>query len=169
MKVLPETEHGPSEPPWWVFAMHLAYLAVLAGLAVGYANSPTLRRLVHDPAGPLPLGVPWWGALGGVTIGLTGVFRHARDWQPGFERWHVARPFLGAIVGSVGCLIFVVVLRASGTESPARSNGGAVFDLVAFLVGYREEIFRELIKRATDSLFRRSTNTAPDTPENGGK
>jgi hypothetical protein len=152
----------PAKPPTWLFVLHLVYIGVLVGLAILYANSSDLRSTVHDPVGPLPLAVPWWGALGGVTIGLTGVFKHSQDWDVDFERWHIARPVLGAIVGSVGCLIFVVVLRASGSDTGAgKAAGGGLFDLVAFLVGYREEIFRQLIKRATDTLFARRALESP--------
>jgi hypothetical protein len=87
--------------------------------------------LLPNPVGPIPLGVPWWGALGGMTISFTGIFRNADRWQTRYELWHIARPFLGAVVGSVSYLIFIV----------------------AFVTGYREDIFRELLKRATDSLF----------------
>ncbi len=70
------------------------------------------------------------------------------------ELWHIARPFLGAVVGSVGFLIFIVVIRATCTTvSAGTAAGRAAFDLVAFLVGYREEVFRQLLKRATDVLF----------------
>jgi hypothetical protein len=98
--------------------------------------------------------VPWWGALGGITISLTGIFRYADKWDPSKNLWHIARPFIGAIVGSVSYLIFVTIIRATGT-TPAHGSptGNAVFYLVAFITGYREEIFRELIKRTADSLF----------------
>lgn len=68
--------------------------------------------------------------------------------------WQVARPFLGAIVGSVGFLVFIVVIKATGsTVSTTTTTGRAAFDLVAFLVGFREEVFRQLLKRATDVLL----------------
>lgn len=150
-----------SSAPTWLFVLELAYVALLVALALAYADSQWLQRYIHDPEGPLPLSVPWWGALGGVTISLTGVFKHASTWRPDYEKWHIARPVLGAVVGSVGCLIFIVVIRATGNDATTtKPSGGAVLALVAFLVGYREEIFRELIKRATDSLFARRSEPA---------
>ncbi len=143
-----------SRPPIWLFVLQLLYLAALVTISLLYAHLGAFRRLVPDPAGPVPLAVPWWGALGGVTISLTGIFRNAGNWQPRYELWHIARPFLGAVVGSVAYLIFIVIIRSTGTIPSSRSAAsGAVFDLVAFLVGYREEVFRELLKRASDSLF----------------
>jgi hypothetical protein len=61
---------------------------------------------------------------------------------------------MGAITGSVGYLIFVAVIRSTGAAPSAHSTtGAAVFDLVAFLVGYREEVFRELLRKAVDILL----------------
>ncbi|MGO8955908.1 MAG: hypothetical protein ACLQFR_00825 [Streptosporangiaceae bacterium] len=50
-------------------------------------------------------------------------------------------------------LIFIVLIRAAGT-SPAHQSAvnGAISDLVAFLGGYQEEVFRDLLKRASDTL-----------------
>ncbi len=68
--------------------------------------------------------------------------------------WHVARPFLGAILGSVGFLVFIVVIKATGnTSSTATTTERDAFELVAFLVGYREEVFRQLLERATAFLL----------------
>src|SRR5438105_3482960 len=96
-------------PPTWIFPLEIAYIACLVTLAVAYNHSAQLRHWVPDPAGGIPLSVAWWGAVGGVTISLTGIFRHPRSWDDGYNKWHVARPVLGAIVGSVGYLIFIVV------------------------------------------------------------
>ena len=59
-------------------------------LALAYAHFHSLRILISDPIGPIPLGVPWWGALGGVMISLTGVFRHPHEWDDSYNKWHVA-------------------------------------------------------------------------------
>jgi hypothetical protein len=83
-------------------------------------------------------------------ISLTGVFKHPRDWNNDRNMWHIARPALGAVTGTVGFLIFFVVLRSTGASVPKSS---ATFFVVAFLVGYREDIFRTLLKRATDLMF----------------
>jgi hypothetical protein len=144
----------PARPPAWLFALQVGYLVALVAIGLAYLHQPELHRFLPDPAGPVPLGVPWWGALGGVTISFTGMFRNARRWDRSYEPWHAARPFLGAVVGSVGFLVFIVVIRATGSPvSVTTSTGRAAFDLVAFLVGYREEVFRQLLKRATDVLL----------------
>jgi hypothetical protein len=126
----------------------------LVTLALLWVHQPEFQRLVPGQLGPIPLSVPWWGALGGTTISLTGVFRHPTNWNSSYNLWHLARPVMGAIAGSVGYLIFIAVIRSSGSQAPKHASAGtAVFDLVAFLIGYREEVFRELLRRAVDVLL----------------
>ena len=149
-----------SPPPRWLFALELGYLAGLVVFLILYGHWGWFRRVVPDPAGPVPLGVIWWGALGGVTISLSGVFKHPRDWNADYNNWHIARPALGAVIGTVGFLIFFVVLRSTGANVPRTS---ATFYVVAFIVGYREDIFRTLLKRAADLLFsQRQSQAASD-------
>jgi hypothetical protein len=169
-------EAKPSDPapggasrvvaPPWMFALQVSYLALLVALALAYYHLAWLRHAVPNPAGPVPLGVPWWGALGGVTISFTGIFRNANRWQSSYQLWHIARPLLGAVVGSVGYLIFIAVIRAAGLPTHAGPQAGTgsnvVFYLMAFITGYREEIFREMLKRATDSLLMSRTAGRPD-------
>jgi hypothetical protein len=146
---------GADRPaPRWLLVLEFGYVVALALVAVLYGQLLGLRQLVPDPVGPIPIGVPWWGALGGVTISLTGIFRHRRDWDDTLDNWHIARPLLGAIMGSVGFLIFIVVIRSTGTNLSARATAGRpVYYLVAFLLGYREEAFRNLLRRAVDLLL----------------
>lgn len=47
---------------------YVLYIAI--GLV--YVHQPAVHRFLPDPAGPVPLGVPWWGASGGITITFTG-------------------------------------------------------------------------------------------------
>jgi len=137
-----------------MFLAQFFYLFLLVAVGLVYIHWGLLERLIPNPAGPVPLGVPWWGALGGVTISFTGIFRNSNRWQSQYELWHLARPFLGAVVGSVSYLVFVVIIKAAGaTPSHGNPANNEVFFLIAFLTGYREDLFRELLKRASDSLF----------------
>jgi hypothetical protein len=110
-----------------IFIVEIVYLLVLALLLSVYELSSGVRSALPSSLGSLPVGVPWFGAVGGTLISLTGVFKHVDNWDPRLELWHWGRPLVGAFVGSIG--------------------------VVAFLVGYREETFRSLIKRATDLLL----------------
>jgi hypothetical protein len=152
--------------PWPIFVLELLYLlALLIGIVL-YQKTSRFHGLVPDPVGIIPLAVPWWGALGAITIGLYGVFFHTRDWNDSFNYWHLARPFTGAVLGIVSYLIFIVVIDASGAKP--NTSGAPVYDLVAFLVAYNEQNFQDLIKRATDALFSSSGDSAvTPTPPRG--
>jgi RsiW-degrading membrane proteinase PrsW (M82 family) len=153
----------------WIFVYELACLALLVGLALLWSHQPPLHRFLHDDVGPIPISVIWWGALGGITISLTGVFRHPTDWDNAYNLWHFARPIMGAVAGSVGYLVFISVIHSTGASTPSHSVvGSAVFDLVAFLIGYREEVFRELLRRAVDILLSPGKAKGSDDPKGPG-
>lgn len=130
--------------------------------------------------GSIPLGVVWFGALGAVLISITGVVEHVSDWDPEFTLWHLSRPLIGASLAIVGVLILQAGILASGTQPASAPQGtpkNLLYYLVAFLVGYREVTFRELIKRLVDLIFTPAaaplkptiTSLSPDTsPLAGG-
>src|SRR5260370_1442890 len=86
-----------------------------------------------------------------MTVGLGGIFRHNQSWDPSYKYRHLARPVSGAIVGIAAYLIVVVVISATGVTP--KTTGTLVYDLAAFLAGYREATFRRLVGRPTDALF----------------
>jgi hypothetical protein len=137
------------------FVLSMVYLVVLLALGIVYVSWSDLHQVLPETLGPIPIGVPWWGALGAVTISLYGVFRHNQKWEHSFDYWHIARPFLGAVLGMVAYLVFVVVIDATGVQ--AKRSGTLVYYLVAFLVGYSEDTVQLLLKRATDLLFASGT------------
>jgi len=142
--------------PWPIFAAQLVYLLVLLLLVFAYTKSSDVRAFFPDPIGFVPLAIPWWGALGAVTVALFGIFFHNRNWYPSYNYWYVIRPVTGAVLGVVAYLIFVVVIDATGAK--AKTSGTLVYDLAAFLVGNREQHFHDLIQRATGALFGVSNN-----------
>jgi len=166
-----ENVSPPSNPvwpgddiPWYLFPLELAYLLALGALAYWYAVPrtieigpvalPLLREMMPPIIAGVPVSVPWFGALGAVLIGLYGIFDHShRDWQRALNKWHVARPFTGAVLGTVGFILFAAVIRATGvTATPQDSLSKLVYFAIAFVVGFREETFRELIKRVADMI-----------------
>jgi len=137
--------------PRWTFWLAIGYALALFAVAVAYLDKVSWLSWLPDPLGPIPLSVPWFGALGGMTIGQRGIFRHNQSWDPSYKYRHLARPVSGAIVGIAAYLIVVVVISATGVTP--KTTGTLVYDLAAFLVGYREDTFRSLVVRATDALF----------------
>ena len=154
-----------SSPKDWkpgaFYAYAITWLVLLTLLALGYSlvtPLPWLPHLSFTFTAVLPLWVPWAGALGGAAISLVGVTDHASAWNGSkYAYWHLARPALGAVFGVIGVLALVLVLEAI---SPATQNsvytpqGIGVLAVIAFLLGYREETFRELIKRLVDTLVK---------------
>jgi hypothetical protein len=152
-----------SRPPTWIFVVEIIYLAILVALLIIYGRWSSLRDWVPDPVGTIPLGVLWWGAVGAVTVSLTGIFDHRRDWDPYYRNWHLARPAIGAVMGGVAYLIFTTLIRS--TDAAVQEKGKPVYYVIAFVVGYREETFRRLIKRVTDVLLEPGADQAnPPNP-----
>lgn len=164
------TRLGPSFFFW--LGMTYVALLLLAALAYSFSSLPQPYLI----GGLLPIAVPWFGALGAVTISLEGVFLWNSTWDSKYNYWHIGRPLFGAVLGIVAFFLFVVIGTASGTAprfldaAAATGNVGEhlnakdmiIFYVLAFLVGYREETFRDLIKRATDLILKPGTQTAEE-------
>ncbi|HEX3248400.1 MAG TPA: IPT/TIG domain-containing protein [Pyrinomonadaceae bacterium] len=147
----------------FIFFVQILWLIALGGAAAAYFMGYWPRQLVL--LGSIPIGVVWFGAIGAVLISLTGIVEHFADWNPGFNLWHLSRPLVGAALAVVGVLIIQAGVAATGT--PLNSGipevpKNLLYYLVAFLVGYREETFRELIKRLVDLIF--TPATTPPKP-----
>lgn len=139
-----------------MFVLELFYLVALLTAAATYIYGV---YSLPGSIGTLPLGVPWFGALGAVIISLTGTVTHARDWDVSTAYWHISRPLIGASTAVVGVLIMQAGLTAvgSGPQSGVVSNPGSthnvLYYVVAFAVGYRESTFRQLLARVIDVLL----------------
>jgi len=139
-----------------IFVIALVYLLAILALGLLFFVRRSWLVFVPDALGPVPVGVPWFGALGAVVISLTGVFEHEHDWDEGFWPWHIARPLIGVALGVVSVLILQAGILAVGSTphpQPTTMPANLLYYLVAFLVGYREETFRELIKRLVDLIL----------------
>jgi hypothetical protein len=153
-----------------VFFLQLGYLAALALIAGLYFHGSWIHR---NTLGTVPIAVPWWGAVGAVVLSLDGVFQHRRHWLRTFAYWHWARPFIGAIMASFSVLVFQAGVLAVGKDlkpAPGVANTQNLFYyVVAFIVGFREETARTLIKRVGDVILgpgetgSSSSSSAPPT------
>jgi hypothetical protein len=148
----------------FVVFVEVVYLLGLFALAIYYAADPTsrLHTLLPSTPGSLPAGVLWFGALGAVIISLSGTFDHRNDWDPSWNLWHFTRPLIGMSLAIVSWLTFQAGILAVGSAPPPAANASAptnlLFYLIAFIVGYREQVFRELIKRVADVILMPSSN-----------
>jgi hypothetical protein len=173
IKVTPLRNWGPGA----FFALDLFYVVILVVLLISrQAHWLWVDRIQNPIGGIVPLGVPWFGALGAVTISIYGVVDHNDHWQMKWGLWHAIRPVVGAILGTVAYLIFIGLIQATGT-TPSSVTGAAttttkgssptnvntiIYLVIAFVVGFREETFRTLIKRVVDLLL--SPGTTSNNP-----
>ena len=139
-----------------IFFIQIAYLLALGAFVIAYRVDWIDPR--RDFFGPVPFLVPWFGAVGAVLLSLTGVFDHrGRSWNPEFRFWHWARPLVGGIVATVSVLIFQAGILAVGGETPnqatTKTPKNLLYYIIAFVIGYREDIFRQLIRRVADLVL----------------
>ncbi|HEX4012320.1 MAG TPA: IPT/TIG domain-containing protein [Candidatus Cybelea sp.] len=162
----------------FVAGVEVVYLLVLFALALLYFPplGPALHVSLPASFGALPVGVPWFGALGAVIISLSGVFDHRNDWDPTWALWHFTRPLIGISLAIIAWLTFQAGILAVGS-TPAPPGAAAtpaqaiaaptnlLYYLIAFVVGYREVVFREMIKRVSDVILTPAAGTAaPASP-----
>ncbi|MGD0197028.1 MAG: hypothetical protein ABSC56_03845 [Solirubrobacteraceae bacterium] len=136
--------------PRSVFLVELFYLLVLMAAFVVYRTDHQFRDVV--PAlGPLPASIVWFGALGSVLQGLNGVFSHNRAWDHSYDYWHYSRLWVGAVVGAVGALLYYVSIELGSSDHV--TTNALTFDVVAFLLGFGDKAFRQLITKLTGLLI----------------
>lgn len=138
----------------WMFCLTVAVLYL--------AQKPPSRHYTwsYSFQDVLPMWVPWAGALGGTFISLVGVTRHTKDWRRSLAYWHLARPVLGAISGTIGVLMVVLVVKSvtpstvgTGTTALYDKPGIATLSVIAFVIGFREATFRTLVERVVDVIL----------------
>jgi hypothetical protein len=153
-----DDEHILKLKPSFFFWLGVFYLSLLLGVGVAYvANMYDLQGQFPDMImGAIPIAVPWFGALGAVFLSLQAVFSRSSTWDPNYNHWHIARPLVGGIVGIVSFYLLVLINTASGAPPKMAADKEAnriIYYVAAFLVGYRERIFRDLLARATDLIL----------------
>jgi len=147
-----------------VFGLQMLYAALLLLLLAIYATDPKSLPFPKVVAG-VPVGVPWFGAVGAVAVSMSALSDHRHDWDPEWWYWHASRPLVGAIAGSITVLIFIGGILAV-QQNPQTSTGADttkfVYYVIAFIIGYREASFRDLLKSVTDLILKPSgTGQAP--------
>lgn len=150
----------------FVVLVEVVYLFILFAIAGVYFFARG-HGAIPDYFGPLPTGVLWFGALGAIIISLSGAFDHRQDWDPTWNLWHYTRPLVGMSLAIIAWAIFQSgILAVGATPSPDRASAptNILFYIIAFVVGYREDVFRSLIKRVADVILTpggSSTGAAP--------
>ena len=138
--------------PKRIFYLELGYIVALIALFAVYATWSWARNAVPANLGPLPLGVIWFGSAGGVVAGFRGIYSHNNEWNSSFDYWHYTRPIFGAITGAIGSLIYWVSLHLGSTNTIKVDR--YTFYVVAFVLGFSDKAFIELLKNVTDVIIK---------------
>ncbi|MCI0582317.1 MAG: IPT/TIG domain-containing protein [Chloroflexi bacterium] len=141
----------------WVFVYTVIWILVIAWLGWMVAtNQPVFGYLIPGELKIIPTAVPWYGALGGALISLVGIHEHRYDWDRRYWTWYLARPLVGAFVAVVAVLIFQSGVLAIGVNPDQAATSGPkdlFYYVIAFATGYREDAFRNLLRKVVDILF----------------
>lgn len=149
----PGTDQVIKVMPKCIFILELGYMIVLVVLFALYPKWSWLRNALPNNLGPLPLGVVWFGSVGGVVAGFRGIYYYNHKWDSSYNYWHYTRPIFGAVTGTIGSLIYWVLLRFGSTSTTIKVDR-AMFYVVAFVLGFSDKAFIELLKNITDVIIK---------------
>jgi phospholipase C len=147
-------------PPFVLLAQVLWALGLLAIFLVFIHGRDRLD--LPRQFGQVPVEAAWLGAVGGLLSSLSSLPLSRGRWDPRFNYWHLFKPLMGAASGGVACLLVIVLVRTA-TSSPAPTLDTTALNAVAFVFGYAEESFRELVKAVTD-VFLKPGVPKPSSP-----
>jgi hypothetical protein len=142
-----ETSAHAQPLAWKLLAIEAAYLAAI--LVLGYLVKRYPAFWLWSSLVGLGAKCAWFGALGGVTIGIYGIYTHisAKDFDPSFTLWYICKPVMGAIFGWFVFLVYYVgVVSAQAGTKPQISSPELSY-LIAFLAGFSERFTIKTIDR----------------------
>jgi hypothetical protein len=126
-------------------------------------------------AGSFPIVVAWAGAAGGIAHAGRGLTTHwsryvdphtSDEERQKWNAWSLAQGPLGAVYGSAGILLLVVVLGVIGSGSSGNLDlspaGRLTLSAIAFLIGYHQQIFHDMITRTVEAIFAPRSRSAHD-------
>ncbi len=151
---------------WKLLWLELGYLAVLLLLGYLVYRYPDFV-LWKNFAKSLNIQTAWFGALGGVTIGLFGVYSHvqARDFDPKYLLWYISKPVMGAIFGwFVFLAYYLTLLSVQGPQEGGIKSPTLPF-AIAFLAGFSERFTIRIIDRLMTVLTTWQEKTTPGPGE----
>jgi uncharacterized integral membrane protein len=162
----PQEKRSPSAPPKTlavmpvhIFVLAATYLIVLIAVFVVYVTWSSFRSHIPASFGQLPIGIVWFGATGAVIASLYGIFVHNESWDSSYNYWHYCRPIFGAVTGSVGALIYLILLNL-GSKS-AITVDSLTFYVVAFVLGFADKSFIQMLQNVTNVIIKPGNKTSP--------
>jgi hypothetical protein len=155
----PETPETPVDMPPHIFVLALAYLIILISVFGIYVSWSTARAHVPASFGQLPIGIVWFGATGAVIASLYGIFVYNQKWDSSYNYWHYCRPLFGAITGSIGAAIYLILLNL-GSKSAIKVDD-LTFYVVAFVLGFADKSFMQMLQNVTNVIIKPGSTTSP--------
>ena len=136
-----------------LFALELGYLALI--LLMGYLTYkwPGPSFWLWSGLVNIHSGAAWYGALGGVTVGLYGLYSHiqSRDFDPKYALWYVSKPIVGAVFGWFVFLIYYVGLISAQGVNVKVAMPEVPF-AIAFLAGFSERFTIKIVDKLMETL-----------------
>jgi hypothetical protein len=142
----------PTPMPRRIFFFAVGYTVGLVGIFVAYVSSEAFRSNAPSSFGQIPVGVVWFGAIGAVLASLYGIFVHNQDWDPSYDYWHYCRPLCGAITGSIGSLLYLVLLNIGNTSAVKVDR--PTFYVAAFVFGFADKAFLQMVHNVTSVIIK---------------
>lgn len=143
------------------FRLCISWYLVFWLLALGCAGY-WLRNCEGHATSGLFFGFSYWryllmGALGGVVIAIWGLITHTTnlDFDRQFAVWYWFKPVLGALTGLVAVITAIGGLLAIQGQGamPSSANGRMVLYILAFLAGFSERFFIDIVDRVMTALL----------------
>lgn len=154
----------PHDMPGWVYIVQLGWAVFLLVLFLAFVASGD-RLGLPSSLGRVPIEAPWMGAVGGLLASLGGIVRYAKGhWNPRFNYWHPIKPLMAAAAGGVSCLLVIALFNATSGASSSPVDP-TTLDVAAFVFGFAESSFRQLIKAVTDIFLKPGTSVPPGDNE----
>jgi hypothetical protein len=137
---------------WMLFCLQLTCLLVLLSLA--YLTFKWPGYWLWAGVVTLHTKTAWFGALGGIAVGLYGLYTHiqARDFDPAYRLWYLSKPIVGAIFGWFVVLVFRVGIVSLQGVGDQEIKSPLLFYVIAFLAGFSERFTIKIIDRLMQVL-----------------
>ena len=91
----------------------------------------------------------WYGVLGGITIGIFGIYNHIRmgNFDPRFKLWYVSKPIIGGIFGWFIYGLYVIgFITVQASDIKDIKNPMFIY-IIAFLAGFSERFIIRMIDK----------------------
>ena len=137
---------------WRLFWIEIGYLAFL--LLVGYLTYMHPTFVLWKGLVNMHLQTVWFGALGGVTAAIYGIYEHThlRDFDPQYELWYICKPIIGGIFGWFVYLIYFIGLVSVQGLGDTKIHTPQVPYVIAFLAGFSERFTLKMIDKLMSVL-----------------